>query len=677
MGTFNVQKQIKDNATSVQEYFSDILKWTEEQGKVEKRRERKKKGEAPPHLAASFTPPPRGSALSPAVQASEASAGSDRKEAGDTAARTAESIARDKLPMPKYYHDWDQFDAEGEVEKIEDEEIASIQAEKKARQAERDRINDELAFQADGDRLRTSKAKPRVKINVRTSGRRAAPIDLAKPRKEEANKLFAAGRFREAMTTYSAALDYLEKYEPPSSEAKSENAESGGDCAGEETEALELKTTLLANRAAALLKLEEWREAIEDCEEALRFDPRHHKATLRRGFAFAKQKRWSLAARDLERAVVTDPGDKKAAAELQMARRNLGEQLKETHTHALAQMCDPTRAPTMPTRRLTVRVRRGSDGETATYGSAPSASAVAAPKPQGNTAADASVAVESTSSVTTVGNSDTAAVAGVASGSTSATSTPANSGARRPYVPRSVRVRGRTSAVPGSVADTSTPAASASGKNPAPAMSFYTFEAQWQRHRKKPKERGALLRKVGARALPKLLRESLDAEIVASIIAVLHSELHADGEGTAADAASFAAAVLDALSKTPRFEASLESLSAAELVVCDQVFTSLEARSEECFEDLAALREAFTPAPVLPAQEDLDEEEDEDDAPPPAEVYDEPTETPADMLKLQEMILPGDTLPGSGAEEDVQTSGGSPGAEPAEDAAEFSLDGCD
>lgn len=676
-----VQKQIKDNASSVQEYFGDLLKWTEEQGKVEKRRERKKVGQPPPHAAASFTPPPRGSASSSAVQAPKGNADEESK-AGDTSAqvpRTADSIARDKLPMPKYYHDWDRFDADAEVDKIEEEEIAGIKAQKDQRQAEKDRIADELAYKADGDRLRTSKAKPRVKVSVRTSGRRAAPIDLARPRKEEANRLFAEGRFREAMTTYSAALEYLEKYEPPSAQASNGDAsDTAADGAGEETEALELKVTLLANRAAALLKLEEWREAVEDCDEALRFEPLHHKATLRRGFALAKQKRWSLAARDLERAVVNDPGDKKAVAELQMARRNLAEQAKEVRAHAMAQMCDPTRAPTMPTRRLTVRVRRGSEGESKTYGGV--ASGVAGPAaPQRSDASADTVPVapvpESASSstardtVSADGSTDTLVPA--TSSSASATGT----GSRQRYVPRSVRVRGRTSAVPGSVADTIAPASSSSAKEVAPVMSFFTFEAQWQRHRKNPRERAALLRRVGARAMPKLLRESLDAEIVASIIAVLLSELNADGEGAAADAVPFTSAVMSALSRTPRFEASLQSLSAAELRVCNQVLSALEASPGECDEDPSALRAAFTPAPVPPADDAADDEEDEDDAPPPAAKAS--TGTPDSKLTPQEQALVDAMLSVPAADEELQPYTCSADVEPVAGVADFSLDGCD
>lgn len=130
------------------------------------------------------------------------------------------------------------------------------------------------------------------------------------------------------------------------------------DGAGDETEAMQLKTTLLANRAAAMLKLEEWRHVIDDCSEALRFDPKHCKAMLRRGFAYARLKVWAKAARDLEQAVVAEPGDKKAKAELQMARRMLQEQTKEARDRARRVMLDPTRQQSMPTRRLTVRVQR-------------------------------------------------------------------------------------------------------------------------------------------------------------------------------------------------------------------------------------------------------------------------------------------------------------------------------
>ncbi|CAK0896820.1 unnamed protein product, partial [Prorocentrum cordatum] len=369
--SISVQKQIKDNATEVSTYFSDLYSWTEEQGKRETRRQ----GRPTADLAAAAA---AGAGGEPAAPSAAAAKAEERKL----------SLQRDGTAMPKYYHDWDRVDVDKLAEDLDEEARRQQQAERAARQAQKDSILDDLALKGDGDRSRTSAARPRVKVAVRASGRRVAPVDLAAPKKEEANRYLAEGRHREAVATYTAALELLERYEPPGEAAAQATpaAEPGaerpeaqaGDCAGENTEAVLLKTALLANRSLALMKLEEWRDAAADCTEALRFDPQHHKATLRRGFAHARLKLWARAVPDLRRAVAGDPGDRRAAAELQMACRMLEEQSAACREHAKRAMCDPTRSLTMPLRKLAVRVHRAGAGARAPEGEPPLPGATAA-----------------------------------------------------------------------------------------------------------------------------------------------------------------------------------------------------------------------------------------------------------------------------------------------------------
>lgn len=592
----NIQKQIKDNSRDVSEYFSDLVKWEEDQNNKEVRRKAKEQG-IRPDTVKKAVPPPRGS---------------DDQDDGEN-----DPIARDKLPMPQYYHNWDQFDPEEEVDKLDEIAEGENRQKKEERKAEQNRILDEMAWNGDGDRVRTTKARPRVKVSVRAKGRRPAPVDLARPKKEEANNYFAAGRFKEAMVCYSVALEYLEKYEPPplpgetSAEAPAETADDASatatkEGAGQETEAIELKVTLLANRAQALIKIEEWREAAEDCCEALRFDPNHHKSILRRGFALAKMKRWGLAARDLEQAVANDPADRKAAAELSMVRRNLAEQAKEVRAHAKAIICDTTRQSSMPTRKLTVKVRHKGDAflSTPAEGSSatPAAEAPAAFAPQprvGGARGEARAVV------------DLEAEGPPVAASASASASEPAPRTKQPYVPRSVRIRGRQP-VPEESNISEEPSSAAPSRDPA--VNFYSFEAQWTRNRNKPRDRAAQLRRIGAAALPALFRESLDAELVGSIISVLSTEL----KGEALDAAAFASSVMGSLSRTQRFEATLDALSTEEREVCQEVLASLEDQAGECTEDLGALRHAFAPKQPLPrlADEDEEEEEDEDDVDP-------------------------------------------------------------
>ncbi|CAE7751863.1 TTL1 [Symbiodinium sp. CCMP2456] len=242
--SIEIQKQIKDNATSVSDFFSDLYKWTEDQVKEERRREIRKTArqvgidEAQKLIAAK--PAERDAA----EQINDAHADGERSD----------PIKRDNAPIAQYYHDWDRYDPEAEVGRIEEEAFQSQRAEMDARQAEKDRILDEMALKPNGDRTRTSAAKPRVKVSVRRSGRKVAPVDLAAPRKDEANRLFGAGRYREAIAAYTAAIDCLDKYQP--SEAGYNPGDRVHEDGAGEKEAIALKVALLANRALACLKLE-------------------------------------------------------------------------------------------------------------------------------------------------------------------------------------------------------------------------------------------------------------------------------------------------------------------------------------------------------------------------------------------------------------------------------------
>lgn len=624
-----LQKQIKDNSTDMSSYFKDLYNWTEDQEKQEGRRNLKSIGGSPA-ARAPITPTP--------AQVLRAEEDAIAKE---------KAIKRDKTQMSQYYADWDRIDVDGIVDDMDDKEFERQRRAREARTVEKDRILDELALQPDGDRKRTSTAKPRVKISVRQGGRRASPYDLALPRKEEANRYYAEGRYKEAVGTYSTAIDGLEKYEPPDKQSHDNNnnnddddhdGSGAADCFGLEPEALSLKCTLLANRAQALLKLEEWREAVEDCSEALRFDSQHEKALLRRGFALARMKRWSAASRDLERAVVSNPSDKKAAAELQMVRRMLEEQAKADRVHAKATMRDPTRAPTMPTRRLAVRVQRGDKFEEQDISNRPEP-----PKPRGRVGVAVDGETEDSAGKEATGE----LVAAVA-----AEAVP--KAQRQPYVPRSVRMRGRQAAPGAPVATSSAP----SGSAPSQAMNFYTFESQWTRLRARPHERAAFLRRLGADALPTLFRDSLDSELVASIVEALAADLSAAAAdcgdtGNADVSVGFVAAVLGALPRTPRFDLSLRGLVADERRQCQDVIAQVAAASQGsngCSEaELDVLRLVYQPSPPPKKVEDDSDE-------PPENGLDERSEPAIASAELKQASL------GFVA---------GPAAEP------FSLDGCD
>ncbi|CAE7360496.1 TTL1, partial [Symbiodinium necroappetens] len=122
--SIEIQKQIKDNATSVSDFFSDLYKWTEDQVKEERRREIRKTArqvgidEAQKLIAAK--PAERDAA----EQINDAHVDGERSD----------PIKRDNAPIAQYYHDWDRYDPEAEVGRIEEEAFQSQRAEREARQ---------------------------------------------------------------------------------------------------------------------------------------------------------------------------------------------------------------------------------------------------------------------------------------------------------------------------------------------------------------------------------------------------------------------------------------------------------------------------------------------------------------------------------------------------------------
>lgn len=525
--SLEIQKQIKDNSSDVQDYFKDLFRWTESQEKNEKRREGK-----------------------PTVTHVH----SEKPKTVTASLQKDVVIARDALPMPQYYNSWETFDADGEVQRLEEEEVARQEAENRVREADRDRaLDDQLLNSKNGERQRTSKARPLVKVSVRASNRRVSNVDLAAPKKEEANRLLGQGKYLEAVVTYTKGLEYLVRYKPPDPvDVAGDDTVLPGDMAGEESEAVSLKTALLANRALALMKLERWRECVEDCTEALSFNPEHHKATLRRGFAYARLKRWKVSARDLKRAVHGDVRDTKAATELRMVQRMLFEKVNQTREHAKAVMTDPTRVATLPMRKLRVQARSQQVDENASVLDATPCLVPAARRDHAHLV-DCQVPDE-----------------------------------REPYVPRSVRMRGSSCAVPNSGASTVS----------LSPMTFCAFEIQWMRNQQRPMDRFEQLKKVGAKALPALFRESLDGELVASITSTLLTGMDADSH----EVVPFACAVLQALTKTPRFELSVRSLSAVERSVCDQVFALIKTRAGTS-DMLAGLMDAYLAgSPMRPSE---------------------------------------------------------------------------
>jgi DnaJ homolog subfamily C member 7 len=116
--------------------------------------------------------------------------------------------------------------------------------------------------------------------------------------RNEANDFFKRGRYSEAVTHYTDALEI----DPIN---KITNAK------------------LLGNRAMARMKLKEFELAKEDCDLALKFDSTYTKAKKTKAKATGEGGNWDQAVKDLKALAEENPGDAELAKELRNAELEL------------------------------------------------------------------------------------------------------------------------------------------------------------------------------------------------------------------------------------------------------------------------------------------------------------------------------------------------------------------
>ena len=72
------------------------------------------------------------------------------------------------------------------------------------------------------------------------------------------------------------------------------------------------RSILMANKAAAMIKMDQKVEAIEQCNEAIQLNPKYVKAFLRRGQTYEEMDKTTEALKDFEKVLEIDPGHKEA-----------------------------------------------------------------------------------------------------------------------------------------------------------------------------------------------------------------------------------------------------------------------------------------------------------------------------------------------------------------------------
>lgn len=116
--------------------------------------------------------------------------------------------------------------------------------------------------------------------------------------KEEGNRAFKAGRFQEAIDTYTRALEV-----DPSN--KNTNSK------------------ILQNRALCHSRLKNWSQAIDDCDKALELDPGYTKARKTRAKALGESGNWEEAAREYKAIHEANPSEPGIANDIRNAELEL------------------------------------------------------------------------------------------------------------------------------------------------------------------------------------------------------------------------------------------------------------------------------------------------------------------------------------------------------------------
>jgi DnaJ homolog subfamily C member 7 len=132
-----------------------------------------------------------------------------------------------------------------------------------------------------------------------------SPRALAESFKEEANAKFATSNFEQARDLYTKGINVLVLETTTIATSSPSLSPSSS-----------LLATLYANRAAAWIQLQQWREAVSDCEAALVLDPAYAKAHVRRNRAWMELGQWDDACRGLQEACAVNPKSQVLVKEL-------------------------------------------------------------------------------------------------------------------------------------------------------------------------------------------------------------------------------------------------------------------------------------------------------------------------------------------------------------------------
>ncbi|KAF4798074.1 hypothetical protein TURU_066948 [Turdus rufiventris] len=172
---------------------------------------------------------------------------------------------RSKKNIPRDYSEWDKFDVEKECSKIdEDCEESNSQA-----------------------RLFSRTSLPIIEKKIDTTGMtKKEKIFIATREKEKGNEAFATGDYVEAVTYYTRSISVIPT------------------------------AAVYNNKAQAEIKLQDWDNALQDCEKVLEMEPGNIKALMRRATVHSHLQNYQAAIEDLNEVLSVEPENSRAKKSL-------------------------------------------------------------------------------------------------------------------------------------------------------------------------------------------------------------------------------------------------------------------------------------------------------------------------------------------------------------------------
>ncbi|KAM3679716.1 sperm-associated antigen 1 [Ammospiza maritima maritima] len=172
---------------------------------------------------------------------------------------------RNKKNVPRDYSEWDKFDVEKECSKIDED---CEESNSKARFFSRPSL-------------------PIIEKKIDTTGMtKREKIFIATREKEKGNEAFATGDYVEAVTYYTRSLSVIPT------------------------------AAVYNNKAQAEIKLQDWDNALQDCEKVLDMEPGNIKALMRRATVHNHLQNYQAAIEDLNEVLSVEPENSMAKKSL-------------------------------------------------------------------------------------------------------------------------------------------------------------------------------------------------------------------------------------------------------------------------------------------------------------------------------------------------------------------------